>query len=130
MRGLFYIFFTHDLFRRIDKNLTSNQKEHRWDFATLATFVVVLTISANILNRLSGRNIGSPFTDIAGLILVLIVGVLLLQIQKAINISCNDPEGQSNDKFTPLNYIWIVLGTAMIFFIFIGLFFSQEAPVY
>jgi len=130
MRGIFYIFFTHNLFRRIDKKLVANRKEHSWDFENIATFVVVLTLSANILNRLSGKNIGSPFTDIAGLILVLVVGGLLLNVQKAINIACNDPEGKSNDRFTPLNYVWITLGTILIIFIFIGLFFTQDAPVY
>lgn len=110
MRGLFYIFFTHSLFRQVDKKLKDSDKKYIWDHGGIATQIVILTIASNALGRLAMKYIGSPYTDIGSLALAAVSGVLLLGVQSAINLACNDPEGTSNDKLSPLNIFWIVIG--------------------
>lgn len=110
MRGIFFIFFTHSLFKDVDLKIKSLGKDFAWNPATTATIVVILSIMTNIVDRLSAQNIGSPLTDFVGIALVPIIPVFLLKAQEAINIACEDPNGASNDQLTLGNWTWMVLG--------------------
>jgi hypothetical protein len=58
--------------------------------------------------------------------LMILYGLVLLKAQRAINISCNDPDGRSNSNFTLANCAWIFLGTTILALVSIGLFLLAD----
>ncbi len=130
MRGLFYIFFTHSLFRRVDAELESVGASRNWNSGVIATLVVFMAIASAVLDRLTRVNIGEPYTDILSISTVPVVAYLLLQAQKAINLACGDPEGRSNSSLTAANWIWMILGGAFWVLVLIGLYFLVTDPAW
>lgn len=128
MRGLFYIFFTHSLLADVDETLKTRGKTHDWAPIGIATLFVVLTITINILDRMAGNSVGSPVTDIAGTALILIVPAILLQGQRAINVACDDPAGETNARFTLANWAWMVPGGLIWLLLLFGLYAIFFAP--
>ncbi len=128
MRGLFYIFFTHSLFDAVEEKINSLGQKFDWEPRSLATVAVVLTVLVNVLDRLSSRDIGSPFTDLISLALIPIIPAILLKAQHAINFACEDPTGSSNSTITWANWIWMVLGVLLWFLILIGLYLITFEP--
>lgn len=120
-RAIFFIFFTHSLFARVAVLLKEKQPEYEWSPNLLATLFVVVSIISNVLDRLSYREIGSPFTDILSLVMLPFALVILLKAQDAINLGQDDRHGQSNRRLTLYNYLWIVLGGIFWIFVAIGL---------
>lgn len=125
MRGIFYIFFTHDLLKKIDKKLKNPNKKYYWDHNGISTQIVILTIASNISGRLAMKYIGSPYTDILSLVLTATIGVLLLKAQEAVNLACNDPEGTSNNQISGLNIFWIVAGLILTALSILGIFVTD-----
>jgi len=87
---------------------------------------VLFTILGNLLDRLSARSIGSPYTDIASLLIMAPLLGLLLSAQQMINVGCVDPDGESNSRLTTANYVWIAIGLVFWGFAIFG-FMSPEA---
>lgn len=124
-RAIFSIFFTHSLFREVDSVLNNNNKKFDWKPETLATIYVIFAIASQVLDRMAIKEIGSPYTDLLSILILPVIYLVLAKSQEAINLSQNDPEGQSNSTYTAANYVWIVLGLllwAMVLFGFIVLF--------
>lgn len=109
-RGIFSIFFAHSLFGEVRKTLTATVKQFDWNPSVLATAYVVLSIIAEGLNRMSMKEVGSPYTDVLSILILPLIYFTLVNPQKAINLSQGDPEGSSNSTFTGANYAWIALG--------------------
>ncbi|OZG71791.1 hypothetical protein BTA51_19375 [Hahella sp. CCB-MM4] len=120
-RSIFYIFFTHTLFRKVDETLGERSKA-LWSPQTLATGFVLAAIVGSICDRLSYNDVGSPITDLVSLALLPVSAWLLCKAQQVINVACNDPEGQSNSQFTVANIIWLIIGALFWVLIFLGLF--------
>lgn len=120
-RSLFYIFFTHSLFNKVEEDLKTKAIEYNWWPKTLATLFVILSIASNVFDRLSFREIGSPLTDVLSLAILPISLLIMLKVQKAINLSQDDPEGTSNSKFTTYNYLWVILGLIFWALLVIGM---------
>lgn len=120
MRGVFFIFFTHELFARIDKKLRITERKYDWSSNYTATLFIGLVLISRISDKLALKGIGLPYTDLAGLILLPIIGILLIYVQRIINFTCNDVDGESNNKFTSLNFLWIALGAICIALYIIG----------
>jgi hypothetical protein len=112
-RGLFSIFFMHSLFRNVKAHADDNERLIDWDPGTIATILVILTIVGNVLDRMSMRNIGYPFTDILSLIVLAPLLYIYTRVQPIINASCGDPESTSNSGFTVANWVWIVIGALL-----------------
>lgn len=125
-RGIFSIFFTHALFGEIKAYGRDKEALDGWDNESLATQLVLFTIAWNVLDRLSARSIGSPYTDIASLLIMAPVLGLLFSAQRMINIGCDDPAGESNSRLTPANYLWIALGLVVWALVILG-FILPEA---
>ena len=121
-RAIFSIFFTHSLFRNIDKKLHPERSRYNNELDSTATLVVIAAILENISSRLSDKNIGSPATDIFVFVMAIARGLLLAKAQKSINLACNDPLGSSNNKFSVANIIWMTLGAICWLLAFIGVF--------
>lgn len=125
-RAIFQIFFFHSLFRIVQGKLDHAGKSFDWNPTSHATIMVLLAVFSNILDRLAGRSIGSPYTDWLSLVFLFIVAIALQKAQAAINTSCGDPEGTKNASFTGANYFWIVIGIVLWFFIIWGLFLPDQ----
>jgi hypothetical protein len=119
-RGIFSIFFTHALFREIKGYGRDKAALAEWNNGSLATQLVLFMIASNVLDRLSYRSIGSPYTDIASILIMAPLLGLLLSAQHMINVSCDDPDGESNSRLTNANYVWIALGLIFWFFVILG----------
>lgn len=125
-RGIFSIFFTHALFREIKAYGRDKAALAKWNNESLATQLVLFMIASNVLDRLSYRSIGSPYTDIASILIMAPLVGLLLSAQHMINVSCDDPDGKSNSRLTHVNYAWIALGLIVWFLVILG-FILPEA---
>jgi hypothetical protein len=125
MRAVFQIFFAHSLNREIDHLLQRKQQRFAWSPNGLATTFVVSSIIANICDRLSWREIGSPYTDIVSLLSLLPVAYCMFRTQRAANLACGDPEANSNRRFTVSNYAWLTLGALLWALILLGFFLPE-----
>jgi len=113
MRGLFFIFFVHALFRVVQEKLARSGAEFAWSPRALAWWVVLLALLNAIADRLSTKGIGSPYTDLASFALLVPTGLVLARAQQAINLACGDPAGAANGKLTVANYLWMALGALL-----------------
>jgi hypothetical protein len=121
-RGIFSIFFTHALFREVKAYGRDKAKVAEWVNESQATMLVLLMFVANVLDRLSFRSVGSPYSDLASLVILIPVLSQLLGAQDMINTSCGDPDGTSNSRFTKANYAWIVVGLLIWVMAIVGMF--------
>jgi hypothetical protein len=130
LRGFFYIFFTHSLFSDIQRSLESGERRFDWNPMVLATLFVVLTIALNIgdrvlpLETMPALGMSLPFVG------TVIVSLLLLRAQKAINVAADDIGGSSNAKLTAINWVWILLGGAVWLLALIGIFAVATDPTF
>ena len=85
----------------------------------MATLYVLFAILENVSDRLSRKSIGEPFTDLIILITLPVIGWTLYKAQISANIACHDAAGAGNNRLSPANYAWIVLG--VIFWVLVGL---------
>lgn len=121
-RALFAIFFVHSLFREVKQRNQAGSELDGWEHRAHATFLVVLILASNGLDRVSAKSIGSPYTDILSLAILAPLLFFFYKAQVIINISCGDPEGAANSKFTGANYAWIVIGVICWLLVIAGLF--------
>jgi hypothetical protein len=112
-RAIFSIFFAHSLFARINDVLEQKQKSFAWSASASATLYVLITVITSVMDQLSTRSIGSPYTDIISIVMLFVLYAVLVKVQQAINISQDDINGESNSQLTTANIIWIVLGLVL-----------------
>ena len=120
-RGIFAIFFTHQLFREIKAHGIDDPAVAEWDVEGHATLTVIIMVVSNLVDRLANKTIGSPYTDYLALLLLAPMLMLLLKAQPMINAACGDPSGQGNSKFTAANYVWFALGALFWALVFYGM---------
>jgi hypothetical protein len=120
-RGLFSIFFAHALNREIDETLQKTRALHIWAPSNVATTYVVFSLIGSISDRLAGVSIGSPVVDVIALACLLPVGYSLLQVQRAANAACGDPDGTTNHYLSAANWAWLAAGSLLLLLILIGI---------
>lgn len=118
-RAIFSIFFTHSLFDEITESIRRRGATHEWSPRGMATLYVLSAIASQVFDKLAGRSIGSPFTDIIGVLLLFPIVFSLYQAQRAINVAESDPTGERNRNFTAANIVWLVIGG--VFWLLFGL---------
>jgi len=128
MRGVFYIFFTHSLFARVGKKIKTLGRNFAWRPSYIATWVVVLAIIGNGLDRLSAKSIGSPVSDLIAIALVLVIPAILLNAQRAINFACEDPAGSTNEDLTLANWLWMIFGGLLWMVVLFGAYVTLVNP--
>ena len=117
LRSVFYLFFTHSLFNKVDEVLDRKKIAYQWSPGLLATLFVVLSLFASITEKIGTENTDFPFTllSVATLPLILLV---VLKAQGAINCSQEDPDGALNSSLTVYNYLWLLFGLVLwVFFV-------------
>jgi hypothetical protein len=124
-RGIFSIFFAHGLSDDLQQMRPATAGKPLLSLRAAATVYVLCEIVMRICDRLSMREIGTPYTDLVSLWMLLPVGYCVWQLQHAANQCSKDPSGQMNDKLTAANYAWIVLGLLLWSLIMIGLLLPE-----
>ena len=125
-RAIFAIFFVYSLFEEIElaANKVTSIANPRLHIA--AVVYIVGEVLFKILDKTS------PIAIVYLASTILLVGILTFsawQAQSQANIASLDTEGKSNSNLTPLNYIWIVLGTLLWLLIMIGTFIEPFTEV-
>ncbi len=126
-RAIFAVFFIHSLFRNVVAYANEKQRSLQWEFQTHATILVVLLLASNVLGRMAGKSIGSPWSDVLSLIVLFPLCYVNYRAQIQINAACGDPNGDSNKDFTGANYAWTILGTIIWILAAIGTFMPEMA---
>jgi hypothetical protein len=124
-RGIFSIFFAHSLSEDLEQLRPATGGKSSLSLRAAATGYVLCEIVARICDRLSRREIGSPYTDLIAVWMLLPIGYCLWQLQHVANQCCNDPLGRMNEKLTVANYLWITLGLLLWTLIFVGLLLPE-----
>ena len=120
-RALFPVFFAHSLVGEVEQSLARAGTKHRWSPGVLASGYVIFQIVGSLCDRLAAKEIGSPTTDIIGLLALGPIVYCLWGIQDAANRACGQPNGESNRDFTWANWVWIVLGLLLWGLVLLGL---------
>lgn len=120
VRGLFLIFFTHSLFRRVDETLQRRNLQIDWTPGRDATLIVVIYIISNIFDRVFASKNGTSLLDMISILLLAPLAYLYLRAQTAINTACGDPEGSGNASYSIANWFFLVIGGIFWVFIAIG----------
>jgi len=115
-RAIFSIFYISSLLSHVEQRLTEKRIVFAWRPEFLGAQIIGCMIVGHILDRLSAKDIGSPWTDIASIVFIFVKVYLLLQAQKAINVASGDAEGLANSNITGANMAWI-----FSFWILVGL---------
>ncbi len=126
MRAIFSIFFTHSLFSVIDMRIKDKGKEFTWKPAVWATIGVIALLASRIIDRVTASGSMTTAIEFVPLPLMIVYGLVLLKAQRAINVSCNDPDGRSNSNITLANCVWIFLGAIVLALALIGLFLPDD----
>jgi hypothetical protein len=105
-RAVFWMFFTHALFRKIKAYGHDHPTIARWHSGWHATVLVALMLLANFIDVLIGGGAG----DIASFASIFVLLPLFLKAQEKINLSCGDPEGKGNDRLSKANWAWVIAG--------------------
>lgn len=126
MRAIFSIFFTHALFGVIDVRLKDKEKEFSWNPNLWATIGVIALLASRFIDRFTASGSFTTAIEFAPIPLMIVYGFVLFKAQRAINISCNDPEGRSNSNITFANCVWIFLGTILLMLVLIGIFLPED----
>ena len=114
-RGIFSIFFTHSLFKRIDQQAMNLEKKHQFNANWLATLFVIALVVSNIIDSLSTStalfdNISNSTVIISSLVIFLLSTYPLARVQATVNRINNDMLGYLNNEYSLWNYILIVAG--------------------
>lgn len=120
-RAFFFIFFMHQLYRRADDRVARSGRKFDFDFEQWATVFVVVTVGANLFDAAAGRIDSWHAYQNLSLLGTPVCAYILSQCQGLINFAAGDPEGQSNDRFNPWNYLVIVPGVVLWCLTFLGL---------
>lgn len=120
MRGIFSIFFTHSLFSLFEMKYQNKTGEAPRSINYLATIYVVFAIGCQICSNLSENGHGNPITFYLSLLIFPVSCWVLYQAQSLANYSGEDVKGESNNKLTGLNYLWLALGAVFWFLVLLG----------
>ena len=125
-RSIFSIFFTHSLFKRINRSAEHLEKKHKFNANVMATLFVAAVVISNLLDRVSvNTSILEALSDNSVIIISLVIFLLstypLVVVQATINRINNDILGYLNHKYTIWNYLLIVTGSILWLMVLLGL---------
>lgn len=118
MRAIFSIFFTHSLFRIIDKSAEHLDKEHKFNANVLATVFVAAIVVSNVIDRLSLNS--SAFIDMSSNTIIITSIIIfffsvypIVKVQGTVNRINGDLLGYLNYKYSIWNYLLMAIGISM-----------------
>ncbi|KAF0104171.1 MAG: hypothetical protein FD163_2562 [Hyphomonadaceae bacterium] len=107
------LFFVHALFLNIDNTLRERLIVHAWRPRLLATIYVILVlinITGMFVTIETNWFASFPFW-LPKLCSLTLISAVLFRAQRAINLACDDPKGQTNRKIT----WWNILVSLLVF---------------
>lgn len=113
LRAIFSVFFFHSLFRKVRQHGAQHPEVAAWRHAGHAWAMVALTLVSGTLDRVASSPMGSPLIEALSLLALLPLLKGMLRAQDMINLSCGDPEGDSNATLTTANFIWLGIGALL-----------------
>jgi hypothetical protein len=120
-RAFFFIFFVHKLYRLAHRRIVESGRRFDFDFEQWATVFVVVTVGSNVFDAVAARiDSWSAYKSLT-ILAIPVCAYILQQAQGLINFAAGDADGQSNDRFTPWNYLVIVPGIVMWVMTILGL---------
>ncbi|KAL0630346.1 hypothetical protein Q9L58_010806 [Maublancomyces gigas] len=112
-RGLLCIFFVHKLYRRADHQIRITGRSYIFDYEQWATMLVVVTVVAHIVDRMSDH-IENMAALAAWLFIAIPLRAYLMQKGQAmLNFAAGDAEGATNSRFNFWNYLIMAPGIAL-----------------
>lgn len=118
-RALFSVFFTHDLFRRVQMAAREKGLQHAWSAGSEATTFVVLVILDRLIDRVGGK-LATGTTAVAlsliGIVFTAVVARPVVRVQGTINtiLEQTQPNFIRNERFTAVNWLVISLGVMVL----------------
>lgn len=112
-RGLLCIFFVHKLYRRADHQIRISGRSYIFDFEQWATMLVVITVVAHVVDRMSDHIDNLTVLGVWLLIAIPLRAYLMQKGQAMLNFAAGDADGSSNARFTLWNYLIMVPGVAL-----------------
>lgn len=113
LRALFSLFFFGSLLKHINNELEEENASRRLSVVPLTTLYVITTLVSHGADRIAAKMETYGALDFISLALFPVIWLILLSTQKAINLSQNDPDGETNSSITWANGIWIFLGALL-----------------
>lgn len=123
-RGIFSIFFVHELFRAIHAWSDKHGRPSHWKPSSMAGLYVGLTIASVVVDRVSNAVGSTGLMNTVALAVGLAACVPLYTAQAAANVACGDPEGKSNSAVTVQNYLFLMLGGLFWLLTVAGLYYT------
>ena len=119
-RTLFGVLFCYSLFERV--RVRGAPLGVRLDAGLLAAGFILFSVVGNLIDRFAGIADSVAASGIGALLLYVAV-FFLVPVQSAINTinRAEVPDHDPNDRFTALNWVWIVLGGLFIGLVALGL---------
>lgn len=108
-RGFFNIFFVYVFFQRINQGIESAGRNFVW----FPKFRAIALIGLTLIGMAQGLFVGFGLSAVLSLVLLCAEAYLLIGAQRAINYLEDDSQGESNARFTLLNYAWMLLGLCL-----------------
>ncbi|KKM92204.1 hypothetical protein LCGC14_1220780 [marine sediment metagenome] len=120
MRGIFNIFFTHSLAKRIKASLTRQNQRENGSLLWFASLFVLFLILGNLASTLADRGLVPPYFKLIWIMLFYISSFPLVELQDKINLLKNDPFGQLNSHYSWINISIMVVGGILWLFGIVG----------
>jgi hypothetical protein len=119
-RTIFAVLFCYSLFDRVRNRAA--RAGVPLPAGLLATGYIVFSIAGNVLDRVVPAARFPP-VDIVTFLLIFGSVFFLLPVQSAINAvnKAEAPDHDANDRFTPVNWLWIVVGGLLLTLTALGL---------
>jgi hypothetical protein len=118
-RAIFAIFFVHSLCREVTAYAASKGREISSGLFA-PTLLTLLLIVSSVFDRMSWKEIWSPYSDVLSLVMLLPLWIVSMRAQQYINACCGDEKGSSNNDLTGANLAWIIVGTLFWILVLIG----------
>jgi hypothetical protein len=121
LRGIFFIFFTHELFRIISDHAKHLKISIRWNSSFLATMFIIIVIVDRIWDGLGNITTKDSAWYSIAILLIGLSSIPLLIVQKTANTLNGDPDCNISGKLRPLNFLLIIPGILLWLLVIIGL---------
>jgi len=124
VRAFFTVFFIYALLIRVDKKLRCSGRKYQWSPLALTSGLIATGVLPFFLSH------GLVTQSVYGIIylqflLAVLNTWLIVRMQRAINVSEGDIDGEINSAFTVANWLWMALGLlvwpGMIFIVLVAL---------
>ncbi len=118
LRAIFSIFFTHSLFKRIDRQASHLEKQYRFNAGFLATLFVASVVLDTLIDGINTNTTmlygtSNSILTLVSLSLFFLSLYPLVKVQGTANRINNDILGFLNHRYTWSNYILIAFGVML-----------------